>query len=129
MRRIVLGLALLVPLACAEGSSVADFSRGGGTPVGAGGTGGASTTATTTSTSGATGTTSSGAAPTSCSQANGSIGCCIGDTAYFCDKGTLEQKQCSGGDACGWNTKDGYYACVSSPGGADPSGANPIHCN
>jgi hypothetical protein len=71
-----------------------------------------------------------GTAPASCSEANGSVGCCVGNVLYYCgsSSSSVKTKTCSGSEACGWNSSDSYYGCVSSPGGADPSGQNPIAC-
>jgi hypothetical protein len=35
---------------------------------------------------------------------------------------------CPSGTVCGWNASQGYYDCVASPGGADPSGMYPKLC-
>jgi hypothetical protein len=32
------------------------------------------------------------------------------------------------GKTCGWDASKNFYACLSTPGGADPSGKNPINC-
>jgi hypothetical protein len=37
-------------------------------------------------------------------------------------------KPCTSGEVCGWDASKSYYYCVPSPGGPDPSGANPIAC-
>ncbi|MGO8994785.1 MAG: hypothetical protein ACLQVI_15825 [Polyangiaceae bacterium] len=68
--------------------------------------------------------------PTTCSQANTKIGCCVGNTVYYCSSSSssITKKTCSSGDVCGWDSTDSYYYCVASPGGADPSGKYPIDC-
>jgi hypothetical protein len=72
--------------------------------------------------------------PTDCTQAYGTIGCCDGNTVYYCTGGTtgFTSKACTSGKVCGWDASgssgSGYYYCVASPGGADPSGSNPINC-
>ncbi len=71
--------------------------------------------------------------PTDCTQAYGSIGCCAGNTVYYCSGGTsgFTSKACTSGKVCGWDSEGssgGYYYCVASPGGVDPSGNNPINC-
>jgi hypothetical protein len=144
--------ALLVALAaCAKGSpdSVID-NRGGGTPIGNGGTNsggassnggssnggsgnGGSTGSSTASSSGpgsTTTTTSGGKVPTDCAEAYGVVGCCANNVAYFCKTNTspLTAHQCTNGQVCGWEASKSYYYCVSPPGGADPSKQNPIAC-
>jgi hypothetical protein len=134
-------------LACAKGSpeSVID-NRGGSTPIGNGGSnsggassnggsggssnGGSSTSSPSSSSSTTTTTTSGGSAPTDCAQANGFVGCCDNNVAYFCKQGqtTVTAHACTNGQVCGWETSKGYYYCVSPPGGADPTKANPIAC-
>jgi hypothetical protein len=66
--------------------------------------------------------------PTTCTEADNAIGCCAGNVVYYCEKTTLETKTCSGTDVCGWDKTEGYYYCVASPGGADPSGTYPLAC-
>ena len=82
-----------------------------------------------------TGTTGPGTGPTSCSQTNGTFGCCgPNGENYYCgaDAGTVSSKNCAAevtdaGTAlvCGWNATKGYYGCVPPPAVADPSGAEP----
>jgi hypothetical protein len=117
---------VVLPLsaACAQGETfygAGGSGRGGGTPVGTGGSGG--------SQSGAGGH-SSGTAPTSCAQAGGYAGCCLGNTSYYCQTGstTVTMKACPSGQVCGWNASKSYYSCVAPPGGADPSNMYPIAC-
>jgi len=72
---------------------------------------------------------SSSSVPTTCTQAYGKIGCCAGNTAYYCDSTTTPTaKACTGTKVCGWDSSGSYYDCVAAPGGADPSGTNPIAC-
>ncbi len=59
----------------------------------------------------------------------GKIGCCANNTAYYCNGTTTPTaKACTGTKVCGWDTSASYYDCVAAPGGADPSGTNPIAC-
>ncbi len=86
-----------------------DAGGGGGTDAGGGG---------------------SGSAPTTCTQANGTYGCCIGNEVYYCS-GTstkVTAKACTSGQVCGWESSKGYYYCIPSPGGADPSGTHAMTC-
>jgi hypothetical protein len=81
--------------------------------------------------SGNPGDASTGAGtPTTCGQANGTIGCCgaNGELYYCSSSGSLKTKQCLDGQACGWISTNGYYGCVEPPAMSDPSGANPIGC-
>jgi hypothetical protein len=126
MRRMTLFascfLALPLAAACAQGSTAIGLGgsgRGGGdtTETGGGGSGG--------------GASSSGSsAPTSCAQASGYAGCCVGDTFYYCGKssGGVTPKPCPSGQTCGWDATGSYYACVAPPGVADPSGQHPRAC-
>jgi len=81
--------------------------------------------------SGSSGTDSGSAGiPTTCTQAYGTVGCCgPNGENYYCSasSSTVTSKTCTGGKTCGWNSTDGYYACVTG-GGPDPSGQNPIAC-
>ena len=104
-------------------------SSSGGSSSGSGGSGSGSTG----SSSGASGSSSGaggGVVPTTCNEAYGAVGCCAGSTAYYCSSSSnsLSSKTCSGSDVCGWDAAKSYYYCVAAPGGADPSGANPIAC-
>jgi hypothetical protein len=48
---------------------------------------------------------------------------------YYCDSsGSVASETCGTGDTCGWDSEEGYYGCVASPGGADPSGTYPQAC-
>jgi hypothetical protein len=90
-------------------------------------TSGSGTTTAATTTSAASG--GGNGTPTTCAQANDFYGCCDpSGTLYYCDQSTLQSLQCSSGTECGWNDTQGYYDCVASPGGADPSGAHPMTC-
>ena len=78
-----------------------------------------------------TGDGGAGGIPTTCAEANSSIGCCGSDgKEYYCKTGatTVSASTCTAGNVCGWNATKGYYACVPAPGGADPSGMNPMAC-
>ena len=100
------------------------------------GTGGFISTYLGTGTGGDAGTTgggdagTSGTAPTTCTEADGTFGCCEGTTNYYCATGatTVTSKTCTGGKVCGWNKTSGYYACVAAPATADPSGMYPLAC-
>jgi len=74
---------------------------------------------------------SGSAVPTTCAQANTTYGCCVGSEVYYCSSGSssVTKKACSGGEVCGWEASKGYYYCVASPGGADPSGTYPMACH
>ena len=66
--------------------------------------------------------------PTTCAQADGLYGCCIGQDLYYCLSGTVIEQTCKNGRVCGWSASNAYYGCVAPPGGADPSGIYPIAC-
>jgi hypothetical protein len=66
--------------------------------------------------------------PTTCTEADDTIGCCDGKDLYYCKTTTVTKKACTGSDVCGWDSKADYYDCVDPPGGADPSGKHPIAC-
>ncbi len=75
---------------------------------------------------------SSGGTPTTCAQANATIGCCgaNGDN-YYCATGssTVKATACGAGKVCTWSASKGYYACATgTTSAADPSGVNPIAC-
>jgi hypothetical protein len=140
MRRLqALSFFMVVPLAaaCAQGETfygAGGSGRGGGTPVGTGGangTGGATSgTGMAQSSSSSSSSSNGGTVPSKCLQVDGTVGCCVGNTAYWCAKGstTLTQKVCPGGQVCGWNPNQKYYSCVAPPGGADPTNNFPIAC-
>jgi hypothetical protein len=70
-----------------------------------------------------------GAVPTTCQQADNTVGCCVGDVLYFCSAGmNVTQQACATGTVCGWNAAGPYYDCVMLPGGSDPSKTYPIAC-
>lgn len=131
----LVSLALLVSIvgACAQGEGGGLGGSGSSSP----GSGGDASIGATTSTGqgGGTSTSSStssgGAAPTTCAQAHGSVGCCDNDTVYYCKTGTstLTVTPCTSGKVCGWEASKSYYTCVAAPGGPDPSNANPEQCN
>ena len=134
---VAFSLLLSLTVACAkgeEGLGEGGSGRGGGVPVteaaSSGANGSTSTAGSTASTT--TTTTSGGNAPTTCADANGMTGCCEGSTAYYCKANatTVTAQTCKSGETCGWKPGSNYdyYACVASPGGADPSGTNPIEC-
>jgi hypothetical protein len=68
--------------------------------------------------------------PSSCAEADDSIGCCgPDDVLYYCAPSEPPTaKPCTGGLVCGWDDFDGYYDCVLPPGGSDPLGYFPITC-
>jgi hypothetical protein len=69
-------------------------------------------------------------APTNCAQADNSIGCCDGNTLYYCEAGEGFEVNCAtSGQVCGWSgSVHTGYDCVSGPATADPSGTYPIAC-
>jgi hypothetical protein len=123
------------------GSGGAGGGIGGGTGGGAGGgtsgDGGKSQGATdagaTSSKDAGTktdaGGSGGGGVPTTCTQADGQVGCCDpSGVLYYCTAANALTKQtCTGGTVCGWSSK-GYYDCVAAPAGADPSGTSPMAC-
>jgi hypothetical protein len=139
LMRCILAASPLLVLAFAACAS----AETGGT---AGSYGGSSSTSSTGSTSTGTSTgntTSTGSANTtssttsggnmagSCVQANFKIGCCNGSGAYdYCAAGasTVTETACAGDKVCGWDASEGYYSCVSPPGGADPNTMYPMAC-
>ena len=64
-----------------------------------------------------------GPIPTTCAQANQEIGCCSGNTNYYCST-SLQSTVCTDGQVCGWGGSN--YTCVNPPGGA--GGGEPIDC-
>ena len=90
-----------------------------------GGTSSSSSSSSSSSTS-----SSSGGAPGTCSEADGTTGCCAGNIPYYCASGstTVPATTCTGTKVCGWNASKGYYACVAAPGGTAPGDAPPIMC-
>jgi hypothetical protein len=82
--------------------------------------------------SGGAATDAGGAIPTTCSEANGVVGCCgPNGESYYCataSSTTVKSAACTGGKVCGWNASKMYYSCVSPPATADPSGTEPIAC-
>jgi hypothetical protein len=102
-------------------------SSGGGSS-----TGGSSSASTGSASTSSSSTGSSGEPPTTCTQADGPYGCCAGSTLYYClsnSGNSVTIHSCTHGDVCGWSESDGFYDCVSAPGGADPSGKYPEACN
>jgi MYXO-CTERM domain-containing protein len=91
-----------------------------------------SSSGTTSSSSTSSSGTTSGGAPTSCSQADGTVGCCYGNVNFYCTtQGTVASQDCTAaGGTCGWdptaNKGKGWYDCTGS--GADPSGTYPLAC-
>jgi hypothetical protein len=69
---------------------------------------------------------SSGGPPTTCAEANGNIGCCDGNTEYYCTSGTLKTSTCTNGLVCTWNSSKGYYSCGSGP--AMSGSGQPLAC-
>jgi uncharacterized protein (TIGR03382 family) len=85
------------------------------------------------STSGGDAGTGTGTVPTTCAEADGNPGCCIGNTIYFCATGatpTLTTQTCTGTKVCGWKTTStgSYYGCVAPPASGDPSNTYPLTC-
>ena len=77
------------------------------------------------------GGTTGGGTPTTCAEADTTIGCCgaNGDN-YYCGTGssTVTKTACTGTKVCGWSASKGYYTCVAGPAEADPSGTYPLAC-
>ncbi len=70
------------------------------------------------------------AVPTTCAQANGEIGCCSGQTLYYCTiGGSLISRACIDGNVCGWAPPPvyGYYDCGNLSGEA-PDADPPKAC-
>jgi hypothetical protein len=73
--------------------------------------------------------TGTGQIPSTCAQADDSIGCCGPNGAlYYCSSSSLTSKTCTGGKVCGWSVANGYYGCVTGPAMPDPGGVHPITC-
>jgi hypothetical protein len=115
-------------------SSSASSSSGAGGAPSTSSSSGAGGTPSASSSSGAGGTpsasSSSGAGggdggTFTCTQVNQGVGCCVGNTLYYCKTptSTLTTTTCSGGDICAWKGSSNYYDCVMPPtetdGGAD----------
>jgi hypothetical protein len=81
------------------------------------------TSTTTSSSSGGSG------GPTTCADANGSTGCCIGNTEYYCASGstTPTSKACTGSEVCTWNSTKSYYGCGTGPA-TGQNGGSPLAC-
>ena len=104
-------------IACASGdcNTACGGTTDGGTPTGG-------------DAGGATG----GGTPTTCAQADTTVGCCgaNGDN-YYCASATsttVSKTACATGKVCGWSASKMYYECVSGTAEADPSGTYPIAC-
>ncbi len=92
--------------------------HGSGSGSGSGTSGGGS------STSGGGGTV-----PTTCTEADGATGCCVGDTRYYCSAGAVATDDCTtNGKVCGWSATYSNYGCVDAPAKADPAGTYPLAC-
>jgi hypothetical protein len=89
-----------------------------------------SSAATTSSSSSASSASSSSGAPLTCATVDGNVGCCDkAGVLHYCDaKENLVDQTCTTPDVCGWNYLFGYYDCVPSPGGSDPSKTYPKAC-
>lgn len=78
---------------------------------------------------GTSSSSSSGSGPTSCSQVDGTVGCCEGNTNYYCSSGsTVTSKACTGTEVCTWNSSKSYYGCGTGPAMASPNSNQPIAC-
>jgi hypothetical protein len=72
---------------------------------------------------------SGGSGPTSCTEVDGTTGCCEGNTNYYCSSSnTVTSKACTSGEVCTWNATKGYYGCGTGPATASPSASQPIAC-
>jgi hypothetical protein len=103
-------------------------SNSGGSSSGGSSSGGSSSGGSSSGGSSSGSGSGGSSTPTTCTEARGSTGCCVGNEVYYCSGSSLTHKSCSGGEVCGWNSSKGYYYCVASPGGSDPTGSNPIAC-
>jgi|HubBroStandDraft_2_1064218.scaffolds.fasta_scaffold851358_1 hypothetical protein len=137
MRHVILCVLMPLAVACAQGESgglSGEGGRIGGTTAASGTTGAGGSTATATGTTGTTGASTTGTSsgggtpPNTCPQADGSIGCCLGGSLYYCKTGStsVTEKSCSSGDVCGWNASKSYYDCVASAG--QPPAMYPMDC-
>ncbi len=92
---------------------------------------GSTSSASSASASASSGTSSasSGGVPTTCAAADNAIGCCVGNSRYYCSGTSVLTDDCTtNSKVCGWSTTYANYGCVDSPGGADPSGTYPLAC-
>jgi hypothetical protein len=71
--------------------------------------------------------TSSGSGGETCSEVNGSTGCCLGNTNYYCSSGTVHSKACTGSDVCTWEASKNYYGCAPGPA-MGQNGGPPLQC-
>ncbi len=130
------------PFVMDGGSSVTGIDAGSSTDTGivivtgATGTGAVTGAGTTTATGAGGGTTSAAGSsagtkmsvPTTCAESDGTTGCCVGNTRYYCSGSTVASDDCTAvGRMCGWSSKYENYGCVDSAG-SDPSGAAPMAC-
>jgi hypothetical protein len=68
-------------------------------------------------------TTSSSGGPTTCAEANQTTGCCENNTNYYCYKGAVSSKACTGGQVCTYDSAKGYYGCGTGPAVGPNGGA------
>ena len=59
---------------------------------------------------------------------DGKVGCCDGNTNYYCSSGAVKSKACTGGQVCTWDSSKGYYGCGTGPATASPNSAQPLAC-
>jgi hypothetical protein len=57
------------------------------------------------------------------------VGCCFGQTLYYCSGSKLLGKACQAGETCGWNVSFGMYVCGTSLLAKDPTGTHPRECS
>jgi hypothetical protein len=132
------------PGSSASGSSTSSSSGTGAAPStstsSSSGTGGAPSTSASSSSSSAS---SNGGDGGPCGAIYGTVGCCLDNTAYYCESTAegLTVMPCGDAGICTWKAEDSYYDCVTvtvpadagpdaQPPGpqADPSGMFPITC-
>jgi len=63
---------------------------------------------------------------TSCPERLHIQGCCDGEIVWWCERGLLWSRDCSGAPRCGWSDS-GRYSCDTA-GAADPANIHPREC-
>jgi hypothetical protein len=77
--------------------------------------------------SGSSSSSSGGSGAPTCAEANGSAGCCVGNTEYYCSSGTVKSETCTGSEVCTWSSTKSYYTCGAGPAMGQNGGA-PLEC-
>jgi hypothetical protein len=76
-----------------------------------------------------TSSSSSSGGPATCADADGKVGCCIGNTNYYCSSTmTVTSKVCPSGEVCTWLPAKNYYGCGTGTPTASPNSAQPLAC-